>query len=205
MLSIGMRPQYAQVILDGMVVHGDVVRIEEQREGHGGHYRTMNICIAVRDTVHQSEKETGEEEGMKTNVVAALLMEGVKTVGVKFNEHGIPSSKTYTYKTMDDLAIGDKVIVDSPKSGIAVVEIVRVDEICALDVDSAYGYKWIVQKVDTEQYDSLNAREETFQKELMKIQQDSVVKNAKQALIESMGIEYGSLDSAIEDLNKKGA
>ncbi len=198
MLTIGMHPSHAQLIIDGRVVLGDVVHIEEQ---YSCNSHTMNVEIAIHNIAHQNE-ETGEE-GMKTNVVAALLMEGVKTVGVRFREMGMLSPKTYTYKTMEDLEIGDKVVVDSPKSGITVVEVFAVHDVCALDVDSSYSYKWIIQKVDTEQYDSLNAREETFQKELMKIQQESVVKNAKQALAESMGIDHRSLDSAIEDLNKK--
>ncbi len=80
-------------------------------------------------------------------------MKNLKAVQVEFNEHGRP----YTYKTFDTYEIGDHCVVDSPSEGLVVVEVVGTD---ITQLEDNRRYKWVVQKVDTTEYEELNAREE---------------------------------------------
>lgn len=85
---------------------------------------------------------------MNKHYILALLDPTVRTVSVSFNG----SFKSYTYKTRLELAVGDKVVVDTPQNGLQVVPVTAVHELPELDPGSATDYKWIVAKVDLTEY-----------------------------------------------------
>lgn len=87
----------------------------------------------------------------KTNVAIALL-DNVSAVEVTFPR----SNGKYTYLAKDslNLQIGDKVVVDTPQSGFVVVEVTQLN--VGWDIDANYTYKFVVQRVDTGDYDKLN-------------------------------------------------
>jgi hypothetical protein len=76
------------------------------------------------------------------------------TIGVRF-----PGTiRAYTYKALRkyELKVGDEVVVDSPSSGPVVVIVVSVDQVPVETVKTApEGYKWIVDKIDRSEYDTL--------------------------------------------------
>lgn len=87
---------------------------------------------------------------MKHKHLIALLQAGYTTIQVTF----VGYAKPYTYKAPASAGIeaGDKVIVDSPTSGLTVVDVVSVDATPRIDLDADFTYKWIVQKVDMAAY-----------------------------------------------------
>lgn len=76
------------------------------------------------------------------------------------------STRTYTYKTIDDsIEVGDKVLVDSPSQGMVVVTVAEVCKADEVDLnEQRFKYKWIVQKIDMLAYEALlKADEDTAQ------------------------------------------
>ena len=65
--------------------------------------------------------------------------------------------KVYYYKTFENFDIGDFAIVDSPSSGLVIVEVVEIN--CLLKVEGN-KYKWIIQRIDPTIYQDSLAREE---------------------------------------------
>lgn len=85
----------------------------------------------------------------KSNIAAALLS-NVSAVEVVFT----PSNGTYTYLAHNmDLEVGDRVVVDTPNSGMVVVTVKKVN--VSWDVDAKYTYKFIVDKVDSSKHAEL--------------------------------------------------
>ena len=92
----------------------------------------------------------------KTWTMVSLLQENIMTVKVRFDS----SSKLYTYKTrMTDLEVDDWVVV-APRGQMKVVQIVKIDDTPDFDIDSGLRYDWIVQKVNTDEYENLVADDE---------------------------------------------
>lgn len=56
------------------------------------------------------------------------------------------------------LCLGDAVVVDSAK-GLAVVYVQAVDDFVDIDVDTAYTYQYVVQRVDTSHLDEMIAHD----------------------------------------------
>lgn len=72
--------------------------------------------------------------------------ETMKIVHVVFPLNAYSRDKTYAYMTdIDDIAVNDTVVVDSPNNGLTLVKVVSVEE-TAEGVEKAT--KWIVDKVD---------------------------------------------------------
>lgn len=135
---------------------------------------------------------------MKTHNISSLLMQGCKTVGVQFDG----TSKFYTYKTMITLEIDDQVVVPSGSGNSAAIAVVkRVDTIPQISVTSNIDFKWIIQKIDTAEYDALNAKEAEFRDELLAIEQKATVSNAMAALQEYLGTDSNLLEAAVSKLN----
>ena len=131
---------------------------------------------------------------MKSEHVAAILIEGCKTVGVKFyigggrdqDVHGDYMSKEYTYKTMHVLSEGDLVVVPTgPNFKMGTVGTVHI--VPQIDVTSSNKLKWVVQKVDMEGYEKLVTVEKEFKDELLKLGHENVRARANELLIEKYG------------------
>ncbi|AWD90270.1 hypothetical protein [Dickeya phage Amaethon] len=129
----------------------------------------------------------------KTNVAIALL-DNVSAVTVKF----LPSGGNYTYLAHDSLAleVGDKVVVDTPKSGLVVTEVIATN--VDWDIDAAYTFKFIVQRVDTSHYDALIETVIEIRKEIERSRKDQ----ARQQVREMLNLKVDAL-TRISDLNKK--
>lgn len=198
-LTLNMHPKSARLYLDDMIVEGVVVNIKRE-VSHMGNTTYVEIIERDQFDIERNSNVVEEpgEKGMKTKSVAALLMDNCKTIGVQFNADG----NTYTYKTIDDLEVGDQCVVNGLNGRPKVVDVVRVDKVPQIDVDSGLDYKWIVCKVDREKHDRLVEAEEKFSEVLLEQQQASVKANAQKMLAEQLGIESDALNNAIEDLNK---
>lgn len=80
---------------------------------------------------------------VKMNNVAIALLSNVTAINVRFERSG----GLYTYLTKrTDIAVGDKVVVDTPRAGLVVVEVQKVG--IEFDIDAHFEYKFIVDKVD---------------------------------------------------------
>jgi|LakMenEpi03Aug12_release.lakeMendotaPanAssembly.Ray.scaffolds.fasta_scaffold1296206_2 hypothetical protein len=91
----------------------------------------------------------------------------MKIVSITFQETTRFVSKPYAYLTdIDDISVGDTVVVDSPHNGFACVKVVSIEE-NAERIEKAY--KWIVCKVDTKSYVERLEREERRQTVIAKL------------------------------------
>lgn len=129
------------------------------------------------------------------NHILSLLQTGFTTVQISFEDNE-PSPfndprrkpKTYTYKALldDKLVDGDSVIVDSPHNGLTIAHVVKVDAKPRIDLNAAFPYKWIDQKVDRARYDDLLRQEEEFKDALLEVervrQTEEVLKGFKEHL-----------------------
>lgn len=120
---------------------------------------------------------------MNKNNVAVAMFENAKAVKVSFS----PSNGTYTYMTLDDLTVGDSVIVDTPKAGLQVVTVVATD--VSWDIDAQYNYKFIVGKVDLEQYTKINEAI-TEVRELIEQERRAA---ARKAMTEALGLKAATV------------
>lgn len=134
---------------------------------------------------------------MKTQNIAALLMESCKTIGVRFKGE---QDKIYTYKTTEDFNVDDYAIVFA-RGQFKTVKVMEVHKVPMLDMGSNLNYQWVVQKIDTTKYDELNALEAEFQEHLLELEQRAVRANAMELLTEKLGIKNKLLSSAINKLN----
>lgn len=121
---------------------------------------------------------------MKQRHLLALLQSGYTTIQVKFDN----TPKTYTYKARCHIEIGDRVIVDTPRNGLTLVEVVGIDKAPRIDIDADFTYKWIVQKVDRTDYDRIVEQEKAFMDTLQEIervrQRDMLMQSFKDHLPE---------------------
>jgi hypothetical protein len=97
-------------------------------------------------------------------------------------------TRSYSYKTMLDLVVGDYVVVDTPSNGFQVVEVVGV--VVAEDFDGPdIAYKWVVCRVDLEQYKECQQLEAAIHKEIHKSKSRSVYAALKAELQSTVGEE----------------
>jgi len=107
--------------------------------------KTVTIAVEAEE-----QNDDGVKEMSDLNLLLAEQNENFKIVKVTFPTNG----KQYTYKTVLDLEEGDNVIVDSPNNGFVVVEVGEVIPAIETNLDFGFNVKWIVSKVDTEQYEA---------------------------------------------------
>ena len=119
---------------------------------------------------------------MNTNKMINCLYEGLKAIQVEFARDGQP----YTYKTFDDYEIGDKCVVDSPRDGLVIVEVTGVDSSL---LEENYRFKWVVQKINTENYDGLVAREEEAADKISKLIREKRRRDSMNEITELLGSE----------------
>lgn len=132
---------------------------------------------------------------METHKMLNLFLaqnEDFKIVKVVFPS----SSKRYTYKTTLNIEAGDKVIVDSPRDGMTVVDVVDVVPGIETDLQYSFNLKWIVQKVDTTHYEQALEMEAKLNTEFNKIK----ARKARQEMLESVTEQLGK--DAVKELTK---
>lgn len=120
---------------------------------------------------------------MNKNNVAIALFDNVTAVSVVFpNSNGV-----YTYMTMEELQVGDKVLVDTPRAGLVVVTVKEVD--VSWDIDSKFSYKFIVDKVNMEKYERINQVVEEV-RETIEAERKA---QARKAVIEQLGLKANTV------------
>ena len=97
---------------------------------------------------------------MNSKQLLLVLQKDYTTIEVVFR--GSAQRYVYKAKLKEDIKKGDQVIVDSPKTGLTIVEVVNVHAVPKVDLDTSFTYKWVVQKVDRTEYDKTLAKEEEF-------------------------------------------
>lgn len=134
---------------------------------------------------------------MSTLNLAAMLMENVKTVDVRFKKN----NGHYTYKTVEDLEEGQVVVVDT-QYGPKTARVMEVHNIPKFNSDMEL--KWVISKVDFTKFEKLNSIEQKFQDQLLRIEQQSKRQQALDALKERLGIEEtDKLTQAVKNMNKE--
>ena len=100
-------------------------------------------------------------------IIGALQYDKVRVVRIRF-----PSNdKPYFYKTVDDsVNAGDYVVLDTPYSGITVVQVDHAGTPKEFEISNQLlgSCKWIVQKVLFTEYLQNKVNEEQVQKDLLK-------------------------------------
>jgi hypothetical protein len=93
--------------------------------------------------------------------IATVIDSDFNLVTVRFAK----ATNTYTYKSkIEGLKEGDLVIVVTPNSGPAIVEVVSIAGMDELDLDAKFEYKWIAQRVDLTAYEALIETEKKLKK-----------------------------------------
>ena len=130
-----------------------------------------------------------------TNSLINSMYKDLKAVQVIFDS----SQKEYTYKTFIKLEVGDKCVV-KVRDEFKIVTVVSTNS-CALQ--NNYIYKWIVQKVETEAYDDMVARENEASVMLTDMLNKSRRIEAYKKIQSMLGEEQvHQLDLISDDLNK---
>lgn len=110
-----------------------------------------------------------------------------KFVAIRFaREHTTELSKPYTYKTLYDLKVDDLVIVNTPGEGYKTAVVSDVLDLYDVDLDK-YRYKWIVSKVDVEEYDRLNNAENQLISSIRRAKTKQTMNDLREELAESIG------------------
>lgn len=115
--------------------------------------------------------------------IAAILREDTRTVGIVFNASRVspvtvcgakvqprPISAEYTYVTDLKLSIGDAVVVPVGDDGdIKVAYVSRVDEDLEIEPNSDIKFKWVVSKINMDDYLKSEARNAEIERGLANI------------------------------------
>ncbi len=129
----------------------------------------------------------------------ALLIEGLKTVGVQFYNGSTKDYKsdTYAYKTLENLQIGDLCVVDGAghKKVVKVVELHMFPKL-------EQATKWVMDKVDTAKYERILEMEEILQGKLQQIQTKKFREQAIEALLENSGMTQEELTQLTTESSK---
>ncbi len=121
-----------------------------------------------------------------TNEINMLLAQNpdFKFVKVTFSP---AATKLYTYKTLENVEIGDQVIVDAPDKGFVAVTVEKVCKLHELELNPHYAYKWVVQKVDTSTYEELVEKENEVKKVINESKTAALVNSMQEELKASIG------------------
>jgi len=133
-------------------------------------------------------------EMSNTKTLASLMIEGLKTVKVKFKDY---DKKFYTYKTLWDHEVGDFVVV-RVQDEYKVVEVMEVDDVPDLNIHSDVNYKWIVDKVDIDHHKTILDTESEMSKELRRVEQKGVINKAREMMAEILGVEKSDVDAIVD-------
>ena len=133
-------------------------------------------------TLDDQHHNQGNQTMNINHTITAL--QDFNTVGVRFAD----SDRTYTYKTTEKFEEGDKAIV-CPNGMLKVVTVKEVHETPQIDFGSNIEYKWIVQKVDLENYSNRMKQEELMAVELRKSIANKKREEVKAELVNSLGVD----------------
>jgi len=143
---------------------------------------------------------------MKTRHIISLLQDNYTTVKVEFNTN---AALTYTYKVLksDNYKVGDTAIVETaavpPK--LKIVHIIEVHDVPMIDTDANFDYKWLVQKIDRTQYDTIVENEGKFLLAMQEVERTKKKAEIKDHFIGLLGDDTEAtklLENAVIDLNK---
>ena len=127
-------------------------------------------------------------------IIGALQYDKVRVVRIRF-----PSNdKPYLYKTVDDsVNAGDYVVLDTPYSGITVVQVDHAGTPKEFEISNQLlgSCKWIVQKVLFTEYLQNKVNEEQVQKDLLK----SIEAKRAQDVLEYARQTFGAGVNAVLD------
>jgi len=89
------------------------------------------------------------------NKATILMLDQIDTVRACFDAKYVEGlTKLYTYKVKKGyVQAGDLALVLDTQNRFKVVQVVSVDDTPNIDVNSAFDYKWLVQRIDTTTYD----------------------------------------------------
>lgn len=142
---------------------------------------------------------------MNLNNAYAVLTDNAFTVQVKFfNSTANTSGRVYTYLCdIAEIAVGDDAVVfvssgdyEIPK----VVKVVSVDRTIDVDLLGDIDYKWIVQRVDTTDYDRKLQEAQELQGKLAKLRRDAARNQLKSALVQALGLDASTdISTALKD------
>ena len=127
-------------------------------------------------------------------IIGALQYDKVRMVEVKFST----SEKSYYYKTVDtSINTGDYVVIDSPFSGLVVLQAQAVATPKEFEVSNQLlgSCKWIVQKVTFTEYLQNKVNEEQVYKDLLK----SIEAKRAQDVLEYARQTFGAGVNAVLD------
>ena len=127
---------------------------------------------------------------MKHRHTLSLMQDGFTTIHVKFRVSPGPI-KTYTYKALysDNVKSGDSVVVKAVNGHFKIAVVEAVDDFPVLDLDADFDYKWIVQKVDSTEFDLREEREKEFGDTLRRLEQMKQRENLRKELLDIAGEE----------------
>lgn len=126
--------------------------------------------------------------GDKVRAISCVFTK-YKSAKVDLRDYEDEDAETkYTYKTTDaSIKVGDFVVVQNNAKdanwGMKIVKVTAVD--VEVDLSNSTSYKWVVSKVDTDQFEANLAAEETLVSEVKKLE----MKTKRKQLREALGIE----------------
>lgn len=120
---------------------------------------------------------------MNKNNVAIALFETAAAIEVTFPRSG----GLYTYMTLDEVAVGDKVIVNTPQAGLQVVTVTKVN--ADWDIDAKYDYKFIVGRVDMSRYEEIQGAV----KEVKAVIESERRAAARKAMTDTLGLKAATV------------
>lgn len=142
---------------------------------------------------------------MKNHHIVSLLQTGYTTVQIVFaaaternQEPRWETHRNYTYKAKlsAGISVDDLVVVHAP-FGFKIVKVVAVHDFPQIDTDVDFEYKWIVQKLDTTEYEATVEAETQFKRSLQDIER----RKQAQSVVESLTSQYS--DPLIADAFRK--
>lgn len=130
-----------------------------------------------------------EEETKMQDLTALLFGDELFAVTVTFQGNDV---RRYTYKSLKEIQVGAKVVVDTPSNGFQVVTVVACKK--GLDKQAQFEqYKWLVGVIDDTEYRRLNDAEKDF---IRKAKEEQAKREAIRKLQE-LGVSADEYRSAI--------
>ena len=121
-----------------------------------------------------------------SNAVMAVLAQDSKFCFVSVTFAG--STKKYLYKTsIQNLQPGDVCLVETTPGVYKSVTVEETHDYLDVELEESVSYKWIVNVVDTTEYDRIVAMEEDISKTLRNAQRRRMREQAASALINEFG------------------
>lgn len=141
---------------------------------------------------------------MDANQIVQALQSGYIFVHCSFWQYQTESwaDKIYAYKALksQNIAIGDQVIVDTPRGEPKVVIVRAVDEFPEFDPN--IKYKWIIQRLDRTQYEVLLTNETELTKRVKSLLRE----NTRKQFLANFGTQLDSLankDELLKELQQQ--